>query len=604
MARKGRSGTTIFFLITLLLLTILVVTKSQENTNNFLTSITGYDILAKACIPKSLSEAGRYARAESPIVPGTPIRRFEETERLGPSITDVSLKGDKNTVLKQADEVIEQADRPGAYGEKTLGQIDSQVDEGPVTAILFETNGYKRAGQEVVDDTGKVQNELQYANTQGHEEYGDKVVKNSIENFDEVGKNVVEKYNINHPDAPIEKVEGYTRVGPRGTGIFISGDVKYPDDLTDIVQEELEAQRKTFLNDIPGDVSQGEITGFKASIGYSDSAEQAYKNAEVGFGGYKLKGSETIVGSKHSPTTVVDTDKLFNDIQQGNVDELYLDYTRPSYGVYAPDPANPKGLSLKQQYDEARAVYNANPSDENLKKLNEIVNEINYKTNTNQVTGAPNLQYARQNIASGEKISAGGEENFILFKTRDGTVHEVYSDVDNFGTVNREMNLELADKTVKGQVDIENLAVGKEADAGLARMQEITQRNLDQVPEGEVVSVTVVDNIRKDIATETGMTRSYAMFNSADGVVPGRAADPNVERLVSDGQIGGTGVGTYNEMVIGVAKNNGKNGVAVLETISSDGKSGTVRLINDQHPEGIVYQVSFDQKNAKATITG
>jgi hypothetical protein len=238
--------------------------------------------------------------------------------------------------------------------------------------------------------------------------------------------------------------------------------------------------------------------------------------------------------------------------------------------------------------------------------LQDVANDISFIANTNSVTGAPSVSSARQSVFQGKAISAGGEENFIFYKSNDGTLNQVFSDADSFSTVNKEANAQLSGLVLEEKVSPAEVYPGADVDKKLYQMQQITQDVLDSA--GGDVNVDVMNNIRKAIADQTGITRSYAMYNGVDNTIAGVSADSNVKSLVSNngftvpGLEAQVSIDKYNEMVIGIAKEQpGKNSIAVLQQLSNDGKSGTVTIFNDAYPAGKSFRVGFDPQNLVVT---
>ncbi|MFH1317296.1 MAG: hypothetical protein ABII01_07280 [Candidatus Woesearchaeota archaeon] len=535
-----------------------------------------------------------------------PIEEFVVPQRTGFSPTNIELSETlpSHITVKQVEGQFRQLTDPVGpdgllrnYGSSSLETISRDVAEvfpdQRVTSVMFETNGYRVRGDELVVND-KVLNELQHGNLVGHSDFGDEIVANGVIRFKQIGSDIVDEYNvrIGSTGTSIELVNGHSRVGPRGTGVYFAGDVDEVI-LNDVVSDVLARNQGDFLDTLDPTVRgivDGEVTGFRASIGSGQSVEEAYSRASKGFGGGTLTTGDTF-GGKHT-TTVVRADQI--ELTQ----PIYFDYTRQAPGI---DSMHPSGQSYRQRYDSALDAYKASPTTGNLHTLEDALNDVRFVTMTNPVTGAPNVGvgYAMAKYSRTERaLSTGGEENFIFFN-RDGLV---FSDVDDFGELNRVLNLEL-DQTVKRGQSIDDVVVGGIADRMLYQGQEITQDILDQTGR---VDVHTINRIRQAVAEETGMTRSYAMYNSVDGVLDD-AADPNVARLVIHNGVsdfpghGPVSIDTYNEMVMSVAKTRGKNGVAVLETMSEDGTNGVVRLYNDYLPDGQPIHVRFNPETGTAS---
>ncbi len=587
MNKRGNTG---IILIAVIVVAVFAISLSgMINNNSSVRSITGCAAggSGPSCygvgdITESIEE-GR-PRPGDILDDGTDQRklsRFKDTEKPEDAPTDVKLEGTKEEVLDKADDIFDNAKAPKHYGQENLDTLSQRArdlgEDEPVTMVMFETNGYR------TPDGATDVNELKFANEFGHGK-ADNVVQRTMDQFDNMGDEIVKRYNDVYPEAPIKRVEGYTREGTRGTGVAFLGDVDQSE-LKKITQEVIDEYRPRFLDspNVPPEVSKGEITGIRASVGKSDSLEAAHQQASAGFGrGTKKDGTDFGVKGESG---VVTYDEI--DFRK----PLILDYTRQAPGIDTPDET---GKTLRQQYLEARDAYNSNPTKENLAKFERVTNEINFRANAHPASGAPNFNYARQNVKQSRPLSSGGEENFIVYKTPDGRTQYIFSDVDDFGSYNLAKN----DGGVAG-------------DAQLKKSHQITQDILDESSTGEprVVTAPEINKIRKANAEELEVTRSYAAYNDFDGFIPGTKADPNVQKLAKEGQYDVPGFETpvtrdrYNEMVIGIGKEQpGKNTLVVLESLSDDGTSGTVRIYNDNLPEGRSFSVVFDPESSKASI--
>ncbi|MFC1696799.1 hypothetical protein ACFL1H_00550 [Nanoarchaeota archaeon] len=511
---------------------------------------------------------------------------FETPSRPPNSITNVNLAGSTDEILDQSDEVFNKANRPGFYGEKNIDLLSREVGEGPVTAIMIETRGYmkfnpaRNVWEEVVDVNGKSLNELQYCNLFGHTTCGNKLLGKTLDNYNKINDDVVQQYNRLHPNTPIEKVDGFLRVGSKGGSFFVKGNIAHPDDLENIISKTMNDFQDEFLSGTPKQISDNSmISGMHATLGSANNIDDAYKKASTGFGnGFKKNGDE--FGKKHS-SSVINVD----DVDVDN--NLVLDYTRQRTGIDVPDQT---GLSLRQKYVQAYDNYKTNPTSTNLFKLENVVNDINFKVETNHITGAPNFNTAKQLAKNNKRfISAGGEENYIFNK--EGKM-VVFSDGDDFRQLNINSNSIVSQKVSDGTYTLDEIVAGSQVDNILKKSQDVTQ---DLIDWSGKIDLETINFVRQNVNSETlFFSRSYAMYNYQDEIIEGLSANTNVKRLIDEEAFNGVSLDTYNEMVIKVAKDRSKNGVAVLEELDSDGLTGIVRLVNDKMPEGQRFRVKFD----------
>ncbi|MBI4451630.1 hypothetical protein HY642_06670 [Candidatus Woesearchaeota archaeon] len=501
--------------------------------------------------------------------------------------------------LKQAEEAVAQTRYASKFNDRRLDALDAETRQkrtGPVTAVILETNGYTIDGQLVRASTGKVMNELSHANLQGHETFGDKVMEHSFRQYEGIGRQVVERYNKGLSSGKqISQVEGYTRAGTRGAGLFFTGTVD-KQRLATVLKQVLDEGAPTFLNGLSSDVraaAPGQVTGFKATIGTGNTATQAYTQAGHAFGSGTLKDG-TFFGGKGTTTVVSPADIDFSKT-------LLLDRTAAGPGIDTPDPQT--GRTLREEYQTARTNYLKTGTTAERQNLEDIVNRINRVAHTNPVTGAPSHDRARllAKQPGARPLSAGGEEGLIVNGNQ-----EIFSDVDSLGDWNKADKQRLAAlmnrRASFGQsIDdiVKDVEIGKEVDAILREQHVATQKILDRIRAargpGAVLNVEDINRIRQEVA-KTGASRSYAVYNSHDGVIPAGPdnipvrVDKNVRALVEKGEYNvasvekPVSVDKFNEMVTNFVKERGKNGVAVLESLADDGTKGTVLFYNDNLP--------------------
>lgn len=582
-----------------------------------------------------------------------PDKEFINPEPRKDSITNLDLASDPNEALKQAEIEYQHADEKRAFDASTLGKINNDIGNLGATCIMLEPNGYKRLSQETGEyeeysELEKVLNELSYANLFGHKESGNIVIENNIKKFKSIVQDAVSEYNKDNPDNKLTMHPDFLRAGPRGVTLFIKGLIKDQGRFLKILEAKLDSEKDHFLSDAPYEVkNDGEITGFKAVIGEGKGAIESFNMASLGFGGYQVKDEEKTVGSKHT-TSIINTKDLIELLKDGKIKNIYLDYTRQGLDIDTPkkdgETLREKYLKITQDIEGLIKKGDIDSAKKKIPNLEDIVNEISFITDSNHVTGAPMPNIALRDLLEGRPLSSGGEENFILYK-KDGLDHVVFSDVDSFSVLNRALNFILADKVLRGEYSLDDIVVGSRADKLMMEMQDISQNILDE--EG-TVNVDVINKIRKSIAKHStyiidyisqeikgkdeenieeirrmleGMStvsRSYAMYNSADDTISGQEADPNVRKLMisqtfgkmkaRSGEIKEVSRDIYNEMVISIAKNNGKNGVAVLNKLESseDGLeiTGEVILYNDEYPGGMTYDVQFNPTDGTAKLLG